>query len=165
MNQRKIVRNLIKGDTMEQHVGRAVRKLHNQITRKMEENDVVTRAQGRILYYVYIESKTRDVYQKDIEKEFNLRRASATEILQKLEIVQMIERISCESDKRLKKICVTEKGKEHILVVAQRIEKMEATLQEGFSDEEIQCFLSMCERMISNCMQVSSGFERRKKDD
>lgn len=151
---------------MKEEIGKSVICLRNEIARSMEllgvENSL-SRAQGTILHYVFYESKNKDVYQKDIEQEFNLRRASASELLQKLENAAFIERISNENDKRLKKIIVTDKGKLHVEQVRNNIICMEETLQKNIDEEQLQIFYHVVSQMYENCknMQIAKKGEIR----
>ena len=45
----------------------------------------ITEAQGRILEFILVESKDKPLFQKDIEKEFDLRPSTATALLTTLE--------------------------------------------------------------------------------
>ena len=137
-----------------QEVGKKVCILHNQIHRHMEslrERDGLPRAQGRMLGFIARKSLECDVYQKDIELEFNLRRASASETLAKLESMDLIERISSEKDKRIKKIQITEKGKAYVKQVHLNIQNMEEILKMNLSEEELTMFYQVIEKMIENC--------------
>lgn len=53
-----------------------------------------------------------DVYQKDIEACFKLRRSTVSSLLNTLERKELIRRVSVAHDARLKKLVLTEKGQE-----------------------------------------------------
>ena len=53
----------------------------------------------------------RDVYQRDIEQWFNIRRSSVTALLQGMEQDGFITRCAVEKDARLKRLVATEKGR------------------------------------------------------
>ena len=136
-------------------IGKTLMILQNQIARAIEErktSDQLPRSQGRVLRYIY-NHKENDVYQKDIEKEFNLRRPSATEVLQKLESSGMIVRISTEEDRRIKKIQISEKGEKKVQQIHENIMKMEEILRKDLSMEEVQFFFTIMDKMTKNCME------------
>ena len=54
-----------------------------------------------------------DIYQKDVEKEFQIRRSTATGTLQILEKNGFIRREPVKQDARLKKLVPTDKAKEY----------------------------------------------------
>ena len=135
-------------------VGKGICILHNQIHRHMEslrEQDGLPRAQGRMLGYIASKCNVGEVYQKDVELEFNLRRASASETLAKLESMDLIDRISSEKDKRIKKIQITEKGKAYVKQVHLNIQNMEEILKMNLSEEELTMFYRVIGKMIENC--------------
>ena len=53
----------------------------------------------------------RDVYQRDIEQWFNIRRSSVTALLQGMEQDGFITRCAVEKDARLKRLVATDKGR------------------------------------------------------
>ena len=69
----------------------------------------LTGTQVQIIHY--LSESTDNIYQKDIEKEFNIRRPTATNILKTMERDDLITRLSVTSDSRLKKIVLSDKSK------------------------------------------------------
>ena len=87
-------------------VGKYIQMLSRQIKRRMDKavsEYEITGKQGTILLYIYDESQKKDVYAKDIEVAFNMRRASVTVILQLMEKNGLIKREENLDDGRLKK--------------------------------------------------------------
>ena len=70
-------------------VGRLINTISHQLKRRMciqeEEDSLTTNMQRLVLHYILFESLKRDIYQKDVEKEFQIRRSTATGTLQILE--------------------------------------------------------------------------------
>ena len=134
-------------------IGKSLFVLHNHMTRTLEElkKDSIPRGQSRVLRYIYDHQETT---QKDIENEFNLRRSSATEILQKLENIHMIERVSSLDDKRMKKIQITEDGIKAVKQIAKNIQIMEDILHENVSDDDLEIFFKVVDQMTLNFMNV-----------
>lgn len=132
-------------------VGRAVNVLNNLIKRDMESyntNEAVTGMQGVILHF--IASQTADVYSKDIEDEFGMRRATVCGYLALLEQSGMIVRRDVKGDRRLKKILPTDKAKTSIMEIEKNIERNEKKLAEGLTKEEITEFLRIADIMAKN---------------
>ena len=67
-------------------------------------------AEESVLHYILFQSLKKDIYQKDIEKEFQIRRSTATGILQLLEKNGFVIRETVEWDARLKKLVPTAKA-------------------------------------------------------
>ena len=70
-------------------VGRLINTISHQLKRQMcvqeEEDSLTTNMQRLVLHYILFQSLQRDIYQKDVEKEFQIRRSTATGTLQILE--------------------------------------------------------------------------------
>src|SRR5699024_12075049 len=66
--------------------------------------------QIQIIYY--LANSHDNVYQRDIEKEFNIRRSTEINILKTMEKNNLIWRKSVKSDSRLKRIILSDKAKE-----------------------------------------------------
>ena len=61
--------------------GKKINRISNRLRRrslKVQESIGISGAQGNILDYILVESVHRNVYQKEIEKEFGLRPSTAT---------------------------------------------------------------------------------------
>lgn len=137
-------------------LGLEVRVVSNMIKRKVDEiigsegTKDLTGVQGWIIGYIYDNSKQGAVFQKDIEKEFNIRRSTATGILQLLEKNNYINRESVASDARLKKLVLTEKAKITHENIEFRIEEFESNLQKGLTIEELDTFYLIMEKVKKN---------------
>ena len=89
-------------------VGRMINSLSHQLKRQMcilEEESGLTNMQSLVLHYIAFQTVERNLYQKDVEKAFQIRRSTATGILQFLEKEGYIYRESVDRDARLKKDC------------------------------------------------------------
>lgn len=106
--------------------------------------------QGPMIGYIYKQSKTQDVFQKDIEKEFNIRRSTATVMLQNMEQKGLIVRQTVDHDARLKKILLTEKAKECHLRVREQIDAFNEELEKGITKEEKEEFFRILEKIKCN---------------
>ena len=139
----------------DKHVGRLICILSNEIKRDIDKrasSGEFTGTQGRVLHYIVAKSLEGNVYQKDIEKEFNLRRSSATGILQAMEKNNLITRISDEYDARLKKIIVNEEKYKKVKdIVISDIQGFEDKLTKDIPKEKLQVFFEVMEMMIKNC--------------
>lgn len=133
--------------------GRVVGMLSNQIKRQLDNtilNDALTGMQGRFLHFILTCSAEHDVFQKDLEEEFNLRRSTATGILQLMEKGGLLYRQSVDYDARLKKIVVTQKGAQCKAQVEQSIRVLEERLQRGISNADLAVFFRVMEQMSKN---------------
>lgn len=132
-------------------VGRELKKLSNKIHREIDKfasKSQLSGAEGRVLHYLLGQEEA--VYQRDIEIKLGLRSSTATEILKKMEVNGLIIRKTSENDGRLKKIIVTEKAIQYKDIVLNDLKNFEAKLTNGISNEEIEFFLKVVEKMINN---------------
>lgn len=133
--------------------GMIINKISHRLRRRsqaVQESIGISEAQGRILNYILAEGSRRNVYQKDIEKEFDLRPPTASSILRNLEKQEMISRVPDETDGRLKKLIFTEKADKIRLALEEEIVETERRLLDGITDEEQKMFLRLAEKMFHN---------------
>lgn len=132
-------------------VGTAVGILDNLIKRRMEAsnpNKDITGLQGRILDFLL--TQTSEIYSRDIENEFRLRRATVSGYLIAMEERGMIIRLDVLEDKRLKKIVLTEKAIAIGEQLNESIRENETKLTKGLTDIEVKEFLRIAEIMEKN---------------
>ena len=144
-------------------IGRIIGSLSNQIKRQFDSTASktgVTGVQGRVLHYLLGQPREQEIFQKDLEEEFNLRRSSATGILQLMEKNGYIERVPVEYDARLKKIVVLPKGLEASAAVDADIRYVESKLQDGLTEEELEIFRRAAKKMLRNLQQSRDGEEK-----
>ena len=134
-------------------VGRLINTLSHQLKRQIsfpEEESSLTNIQRVVLNYILFQVLKREVYQKDIEKEFQIRRSTATAILQLLERKGFICRETAEWDARFKKLIPTEKTEKLREQIISNTRYMENLLKTGIPEEDLQICLRVLERMSEN---------------
>lgn len=109
----------------------------------------LTSMQARIIGY--LSNHTQEpVYQRDLEREFEIRGPSVTSVLQLMEKNGLIVRSHVSHDARLKRLELTPKA----VAVNQRIRKglseHEKRIREGLTEEEVSAFLSVLSKMKKN---------------
>lgn len=139
----------------EKRIGIEIRVLANLIGRCLnevgfnDEQNSLTGPQGLVLGYLY-DHQDYDIFQKDIEATFNVRRSSATGLLKSLETNGFIERVSVAYDARLKKIILTEKAYEFKESLEKCIQKMEAILVKDLEPQEIEDLIRIMNKIKNN---------------
>lgn len=134
-------------------VGRYINKISNRLKRyspKIEKKLGLTSVQGKILSFILLEEEETDLCQKDVEREFDLRPSTVTELLGALEKKELICRVSGEFDGRYKIIHATAKARELREELQEEIQRMEDTLTRGISVEELIQFRKTAEKMQRN---------------
>lgn len=138
---------------MEMHIGKEIIILSTRIKRRMRaasESMGLTDTQSRVLQYVWEQSRNGEVFQKDIEDEFGIRRSTVTQIIQLMERDGLIVRESVERDARLKKLILTEKSKQIQQIMQGNIWEMEEKLEENISPEEKEILFNLLHRISRN---------------
>ena len=141
-------------------IGFEIKCLSNMIRRKLDttfsspEFDGLTGAQNAMMGYIMDHEETQDIFQKDIEEEFNIRRSSATVMLQGLEQRGYIRRTQTEKDARLKKIELTEKARKLQKRVRSEIDRFHEQLEKDLSKEEKEEFFRLSDKIKSNLKEA-----------
>lgn len=133
------------------HVGREINILSHKIKRRIGKIGLeygISTMQAKILGFIYNNSSKMDIFQKTIEEEFDIRRSSVTSVLTLMEKNELIKRVSVSEDARLKKITITDKGIKIHKLVYKEIEKIEYTIEETLTEEELECFINSLEKLI-----------------
>lgn len=129
-----------------------LRKLEPDEFEKQELAELVQRptpTQMQILGHI-IANKDREVYQRDLEEKLNLRRATISDVLQRMEKNRLIKREVDSNDTRSKKITLTEKSKEFFLTATNRMKELEKVAIKNISDDELEIFGNVINKMIEN---------------
>lgn len=137
-------------------LGFELKAANNMIRRKMEvifaqqDGYELNGMQGPLLGYLYHKSRNGDVYQKDVEREFRIRRSTATVMLQSLEQKGYLVRVASTEDARLKRILLTEKAIRHHDLIEEQIRIFNRELEAGLTEEEKETFLRILNKMMHN---------------
>ena len=140
----------------EYEIGAQIHMLSRKIKRKLDEAFVsygITGVQAIMLKFINDKSQEGKVYAKDIESEFDMRRATIAGILQLLEQNKLITRKAEGSDARLKEITITKKALEIINNVDSSIAELEKRLEKNMSKEERENFLKTLDKLSKNLSQ------------
>jgi len=153
----------------ENTVGFQVRTLSNMIRRTMDEYsskkyaDELTGVHGWILGYMYSrEQENKAVYQRDMERDFGVRRSTVTKLVQLMEKNGLIERAGVKDDARLKQLKLTPRGRELHLCVINDIEEMERSMCRGIPPEDMQTFFSVITAIRENLRSVGAAEEEAR---
>ena len=139
---------------MERMVGSAVKKVDNMISRLVikETKDkelLLSPIQIRIIKFI-LNNSNKEVFQRDIENKFEIRRSTTTGILKTMEKNNLIKREISKLDKRQNKIVLTSYGKELFLKIERDISKLENRIVNNISKEELNIFFNVIDKIINN---------------
>ena len=125
------------------------RHIYNNRAEMEDPKNHPTSTQEWFLVYI-VQRKGQDVFQRDLETQFNVRGSTATEILKAMERKGLILREPLPQNKRAKKITLTPKGLAICQENHRRIMEIENKLLTGFEQEEIRQLLEFLSRMQQN---------------
>ena len=131
-------------------IGAEIGMLHNLLRRQMAcmteksaNSANVTGMQAMIVHHLILREKEGDLFQKDIESAFQMRRSTATGILQLMEQHGILRREPVAHDGRLK-----------------RLVQMEQMLRRGITEEELKGWFAVSEKIRSNLEQYQGNLCR-----
>lgn len=136
-------------------IGLELRSLNNLIMRKVENSpvkkqvDSITGTNGWIIGFL-AENTDKEIYQKDLEKQFSITRSTASKVLILMEKKGLIERHSVPHDARLKKLILTEKAWKISELMKEDATRIDDILTNGFTEEELKYIYSCIQRMKNN---------------
>ena len=138
----------------ERQLGIEIRNLNNCVKRfvqstKPAELEESTGVHGWAIRYFY-ENRDKDVFQRDFEVRFSIRRSTATNLLKLMEKNGLITREPVKYDARLKKIVLTEKAIKIHKKANKNIQMIENTLKSGITDEDLETFYRVVDKIKAN---------------
>lgn len=140
---------------MEPRIGMEIRVLSKYIGRYLDNiHDIectLSGPQGLIL--IYLCEADKDVFQRDIEKQFNIRRSTATGLLNTLEKNGFIIKESVENDARLKKLIPSSLAYETVNRINEHVHQLEQLMLDGISKEELDTFRNIINKMKTNLIK------------
>lgn len=147
------------------HTGRLVRMLNHQLKRNQKpeealEDDELTPMQRHILNYILLETLHRDIYQKNLEEEFQVRKSTVSGILKLIEKNGFIYRESVKEDARLKRILPTKKAEALRPSILEHIHETEIRMTEGVSEQN----LFLCKKVLYQMCQNLAEKNRENKE-
>ena len=136
------------------YLGHSIKKLHflmdQLMNRKLQELEL-TSAQGHAIGFLRCSKEPPCA--RDMETAYGLSHATVSGILSRLEGKGFIEQTPDPRDRRVKRICLLEKGTACSESIRRHIDESEAIMGEGFTDEELEQFRLYLRRAISNLEQ------------
>ena len=115
-----------------------------------EASDGTTAMQKWFIGYILLHSRSGDVFQRDLEEAFKLRRSTASGILQKLEEAGYLTREPVDFDGRLKKIVLNQAALRRYGLLGENVERVEQVLSAGLSAEEIETLIALLDKVRKN---------------
>lgn len=147
----------------ERRIAFLLRMIHNQIKTVICKSGPkfdaapLSQLQGGIMGYLYHHVE-QPVYQRDIEKEFRISRATATNTLQVMEKNGLIVRKSLDKDARLKRILMTEEAAANHARVEEHMKMMDERMLRGLSGNEVSELSRYLGVIMTNLEQLNREY-------
>lgn len=147
-----------------------LRVLHNQtkavIRRRIPRGDKgpQSQLQGGILGYLY-DHREEAVYQRDMEREFRISRATATNTLQVMEKNGLIVRKNQDKDGRLKRIFLTPEAEANQKMVLAYMRKLDEWMLEGLTDSDRKRLYDYLRIIWKNLERMNEEFGLQEEED
>ncbi len=139
----------------DRYLGIEISKVNNMMKRKyksdctVENEDDITRKNGWIIGYL-ASNQDKEIFQKDIETNFSIRRSTVSGILQLMEKKGYVIREGVCYDARLKKLTLTDKAWDYYNRAMREVDAGEEILRRNLSQEEINAFLDVLDKIKHN---------------
>lgn len=115
---------------------------------------IPTPTQMQIIKYI-LENNDKEVYQRDLEKVLNLRRATVSGVLQTMEKNNLIKRVTDTNDTRTKRIILNEETKNIFFTYRKKVSELELKITSGISKDELKIFSSVIDKMKENVKNLN----------
>ena len=116
---------------------------------EIRQTQNLTGSNGWILDFLY-EHEGENIYQRDLENTFSITRSTVSKVVKLMESKGLIRRESVFHDARLKKLLLTDKGREVYRLAAKANSELEKRIASGFSPEELEQLGQYLERIKRN---------------
>lgn len=132
-----------------------LRTLRNMLQRQVsgfmnqKYGDQLTGMHGWVLKY-FVDNQDKEIFQRDFESHFTIRRSTASKILQLMEKNNLIKRQSVPYDARLKRIILTPLAIEYHKSIILKYVELECELKKGLSQEEMDTFFRVLDKIKKN---------------
>ena len=109
----------------------------------------VTPAQSHIVGFLD-HNRDRALYQRDVEAEFSVNRATASKLLTAMERGGLIRRSAVAGDARLKKLELTDKALVHMEQIRLGLDQLEECVTRDLTEEEKETLIRLLQKVEHN---------------
>ncbi len=138
----------------------AVRKLLNLMRRLADSGPMAhgeaTPMQGRVIGYL-THHAGQDVYQRDLEQAFQVRRSTASALLAAMEKGGLLRRESVPWDARLKRLVLTERAEAMHQHFQEHMAQANAMITRGVTPEELEAFFHAVDKFERNLNEYAAS--------
>ena len=136
-------------------IGVEIKSISNLIKREIANNmqqyekSGLTGMHAMTISFLF-KNRDKELFQRDVETEFHIRRSTATGMLQRMEKNGLLLREPVSRDARLKKLVLTPKAIDIHQNVRRSIARVEEKLSNGLTEADIEQFFKVMEKIKKN---------------
>lgn len=135
---------------MKEDLGRQVKIAGTQFVKKFDKfasQYNLTSTQMSVIDFLNCHPN-EEMFQKDIEKEFYIRRSTASTLLQRMETKGLLKRVPSKTDGRLKQVILTDKSLNYCDDIGTFMYGNQQLIHSYFSDDEYKSLLNSLDKLI-----------------
>ncbi len=141
--------------TIQKYIGMEIGRTNNLLKRNFLNtsiNKTLEEATGKNSWIIAFlaEHQEQDIFQKDIERIFSLRRSTVSNILKLMEKKGYIRREPVEYDARLKRLALTKQAMDIYNLLMEQLNEKELILRRNIPDEDLETFFRVLNRIQNN---------------
>ena len=148
------------------HMGKLIHMLSHEMKRNQPIDKVIkadlTIMQKHILKFILLETMHKDLYQKDIEEEFQIRKSTVTGYVQLMEKNGYLTRESVKGDARKKRLVPTEKAEGLRQAILEDIKLSEKRMEKGIPEEDVITCKHVLYQVLTNSYKENTKEERKE---
>ncbi|MCK8610970.1 MarR family winged helix-turn-helix transcriptional regulator [Apilactobacillus nanyangensis] len=137
---------------MTENIGRQLKIASTQLTKQFDKFAIqydLTSMQMSVIDFLTL-FKYQEMFQKDIEHEFNIRRSTASTLLKRMEDKGLIRRVESNKDARQKQVILTDLSVQYEDDIQKFMVKTQQQIHSFLSDEEYAALKSSLDKIIKN---------------
>jgi DNA-binding MarR family transcriptional regulator len=135
---------------------RAIFYAEERFSGKYQEKDTLNPSQQHILLFLN-QRPQQDISLRELEQVLNLSQTGTAKLTTQLKAGGWVTKYTDENDKRMKRICITEKGKKYCDEKALSIAEAEEKLLEGMNQDERVELERLLEIAYRNSSKIDTG--------
>lgn len=139
-------------------LGHSIKTINNLMHRSFERDRKRCMGDDATVMHIWIlifiaRRGDKPTFQKDVEKEFRISKSTVTNIIKLMEKKKLITRVSVDYDDRLKRLCLTDKGREITDGMEQMAMESDRALIRGIDKDKLDIFYEVLDQIKYNIEQ------------
>ncbi|NBI00857.1 winged helix-turn-helix transcriptional regulator [Lactobacillus kunkeei] len=137
---------------MTENIGRQLKIASTQLTKQFDKFSIqydLTSMQMSVIDFLTL-FKDQEMFQKDIEHEFNIRRSTASTLLKRMEDKGLVRRVESNKDARQKQVILTDLAVQYEDDIQKFMVETQQQIHSFLSDEEYAALENSLDKIIKH---------------